>query len=62
MFKRVLSKPRPTFCEVDVWSLGVVFFILFSGHPPFSGETDFDVLKQAWPFNARDTCDGCSRF
>lgn len=36
--------------QVDIWSLGVVFFILFCGHPPFWGDTDFEILTKAVHF------------
>ncbi|CAE7192925.1 CPK2 [Symbiodinium natans] len=57
--KEILTRKMEPYTEkVDVWSLGVVFFILFSGHPPFSGETDFDVLKQVkkglWSFEPEE--------
>lgn len=42
--------------KCDVWSLGVICFMLVSGYPPFSGGTDTEVLMAVragrWRFNA----------
>lgn len=32
--------------KCDVWSIGVIMFVMLTGQPPFNGGTDHDIIKK----------------
>jgi calcium-dependent protein kinase len=40
----VLSKSYTSKC--DIWSVGVITYILLCGQPPFNGDNDKEIMKK----------------
>ena len=64
----VLSKNRSYSEKCDVWSCGIIMYILLTGLPPFNGENDeeimtkimngkFDMNKYPWPIISSEAKD-----
>lgn len=44
MAPEVIKKQYSYKC--DLWSAGVILYIMLSGYPPFYGENDFEVFQK----------------
>ena len=41
-----ILKKEPYSSKCDIWSIGVIFYILLCGYPPFNGEDDEEIMKK----------------
>ena len=42
----IISKNRNYTEKCDIWSCGIIMYILLTGRPPFNGQTEDDIMKK----------------